>query len=114
MKNVAANIKALRLEKGITQEVMADELGVDTAVISNIEKGKRDLKLKDIEKIANCLGEDEIYILTYPKRYVDIATLDSFCKDDKVSVTFEISRKKRDYLLHLVMEEEKDAEKKGE
>lgn len=106
MKNVAANIKALRLEKGITQEVMADELGVDTAVISNIEKGKRDLKLKDIEKIAKCLGEDEIYILTYPQRYVDAATI--VCEEDnnKVSVTFEVSPKKRDYLLHLVMEKE--------
>lgn len=114
MKNVAANIKALRLEKGITQEVMADALGVDTAVISNIEKGKRELKLKDIEKIAKCLDEDEIYLLTYPKRYVDEDTIKDLHKEDKVSVTFEVSRKKRDYLLHLVMEEEKDVEKKSE
>ena len=105
LPNVAANIKSIRLEKGITQEVLADALGLDTAVISNLEKGKRDLKVKELEIIAKTLREDDIlYLFTYPKRYVDSATIET--KDDKVSVTFEVSRKKRDCLLHLVMEQE--------
>lgn len=102
--DVVANIKALRIEKGITQEVLADALEVDTAVISNIEKGKRDLKVKELEKIAKCLKEDVLYLFTYPKRYVDQDSIES-SKDDKVSITFEVSRSKRDYLLHLVMDE---------
>ena len=105
MNNIISNIKTLRLEKGITQEVMADALGVDTAVISNIEKGKRDLKVKELEIIANCLSVDVLYLFTYPKKYVDVETIKSD-KEDKVSVTFEVSPSKRDYLLHLVMNKE--------
>lgn len=107
LPNVAANIRAIRIEKGITQEVLAEALHVDPAVISNLENGKRDLKVKELEIISKCLMEDDIlYLFTYPRRYVDAATVG--VKDDKVSVTFEVSRKKRDYLLHLVMDDESE------
>lgn len=102
--DVVANIKALRIEKGITQEVLADALKVDTAVVSNIEKGKRDLRVKELELIASCLNVDILYLFTYPKKFIDQDSIDAL-KDDKVSITFEVSRSKRDYLLHLVMDE---------
>lgn len=106
MGDILANIKVLRLEKGITQEVLADALGVDTAVISNIEKGKRDLKVKELDVIANCLNVDVLFLFTYPKRYVDADTVSSKKEEDKVSITFEVSPSKRDYLLDLLMNKE--------
>lgn len=105
MGNVIENIKKIRLEKRINQETLADALGVDTAVISNIEKGKRDLKVRELEIISKTLGVDVLYLFTYPATYVDSTTIGE-AGDDKVSVTFEVSRKKRDYLLHLVMNKE--------
>ena len=54
--NVIQNIKALRLEKGIPQKILSDALNVDVAVISNIENGKRELKVIELEIIANCLN----------------------------------------------------------
>ena len=101
--DVVSNIKSIRIDKGITQEVLADALGVDTAVISNLEKGKRDLKVKELEKISKCLSVDVLYLFTYPHKYVDESCIQEEKSDDKVSVTFEVDRKKRDYLLHLVM-----------
>ena len=103
--DIVANIKALRIEKGITQEVLADALKVDTAVVSNIEKGKRDLRVKELELIASCLNVDILYLFTYPKTFIDKDSIDAL-KDDKVSITFEVNRSKRDYLLHLVMDEQ--------
>jgi len=67
--NIIENIFSIRKEKGITQEVIADALFVDTSVISNIEKGKRDLRVKELEKIANVLGVDLLYLITYPHVY---------------------------------------------
>lgn len=39
-------IKIIRLQKSINQQVIADTLNLDVAVVSNIENGKRDLRVK--------------------------------------------------------------------
>ena len=67
--DIIKNILAIRKEKGITQEVIADALFVDTSVISNIERGKRELKANELEKIANALKVDLLYLITYPDVY---------------------------------------------
>jgi transcriptional regulator with XRE-family HTH domain len=67
--DIIKNILAIRKEKGITQEVIADALFVDTSVISNIEKGKRELRVSELEKIANALGVDVVFLITYPYKY---------------------------------------------
>jgi transcriptional regulator with XRE-family HTH domain len=67
--NIVKNISAIRREKGVTQEVIAEELGVDTSVISNIENGKRELKVSELEKIAKVLGVDVLFLITYPHVY---------------------------------------------
>lgn len=67
---VIENIKTIRLEKGIPQKAIADSLSVDDSVVSNIENGKRELKVSELEIIANCLGVDVIDLFTYPEKYV--------------------------------------------
>ena len=64
------NIKEIRINKGIPQKALADALSVDNAVISNIENGKRELKVAELENIANCLGVEVIDLFTYPEKYV--------------------------------------------
>lgn len=66
---VVENIKTIRLEKGIPQKAIADLLSVDDSVISNIENGKRELKVSELEIIANCLGVEVIDLFTYPVKY---------------------------------------------
>ena len=67
--DIVKNILTIRKEKGITQEFIADTLSVDTSVVSNIEKGKRELKVSELDKIANALGVDLLYLITYPYKY---------------------------------------------
>lgn len=67
---VIENIKKIRLEKGIPQKLLADALSVDDSVISNIEKGKRELKVSELEIIASCLSVEVIDLFTYPQKYV--------------------------------------------
>ena len=67
--DIIKNIFSLRKEKNITQEVIADALFVDTSVISNIEKGKRELRVSELDKIATALGVDLLYLITYPHVY---------------------------------------------
>ena len=67
--DIVKNILAIRKEKGITQEVIADALYVNTSVMSNIEKGKRELRVSELEKIATVLGVDLLYLISYPHIY---------------------------------------------
>lgn len=101
--NVANNIKEIRLQKSINQQVIADALDVDVAVISNIENGKRDLKVKDLEKISNALGVSVIDLITYPKKFVEVVSNE----DEPVEAILQIKLKKdkKDQVLKLVFGE---------
>lgn len=51
-------LKKLRLEKGLTQQIVAEKLGVTRATISNYEKGKRSPHIKELQKLAVIYGTD--------------------------------------------------------
>src|SRR5690554_7225262 len=96
--DVVKNIIEIRKQKGVNQEVIADVLNVDISTISKIEKGSRKLKVEELSKIAECLRVRVIDLFTYPKVFVDKESIE---EADRISVTFEVSPDKRDYLLRL-------------
>lgn len=49
-------IRELRLERQISQEALADICGLHRTYVSDVELGKRNISLENIEKIANALG----------------------------------------------------------
>lgn len=51
-KNLGITLKALRAEKGVSQEKMALSTGIDRRYMSDIENGKRNISLEIIEKLA--------------------------------------------------------------
>lgn len=48
-------VRGLRQEKNISQEVFADMCGLHRTYISDIELGKRNVSLENIERMANAL-----------------------------------------------------------
>lgn len=48
---VGLRVKQLRLSKGISQEKLALEIGLDRTYISSIESGKRNVSVVNLEKI---------------------------------------------------------------
>lgn len=51
-KNIGITIKALRAEKGVSQEKLALSTGIDRRYMSDIENGRRNVSLEIIEKLA--------------------------------------------------------------
>ncbi|MBO9636976.1 helix-turn-helix domain-containing protein [Siphonobacter aquaeclarae] len=49
-------IRQLRLEKGYSQEVMAEELDLSTTAYGDVERGKTELTLARLERILQVLG----------------------------------------------------------
>lgn len=97
--NVIYNIKKIRNEKNISQEVIALALGFDVSNWNKIENGKQQLKVNQLEKIAQVLDVRVIDLFTYPERYL---APDSIQSCEKISVTFEISPEHKELLLRLI------------
>ena len=51
-KNLGITLKALRAEKGVSQEKIALSTGIDRRYMSDIENGRRNVSLEIIEKLA--------------------------------------------------------------
>ena len=48
-------VRKLRMKKKISQEDFADKCGLHRTYISDVELGKRNVSLENIERIANAL-----------------------------------------------------------
>lgn len=51
-----ARLKCARLAMGLSQEGLAFDCGLDRTYISSIERGKRNVSLINIQKLADSLG----------------------------------------------------------
>ena len=56
LEQFGKRVRELRAEQGFSQESFADAVGLDRTYIGGIERGERNLALRNIEKIAVTLG----------------------------------------------------------
>lgn len=52
-KIIGKNIKAFRNRLGLSQDQVADFIGVDRSLVSNYESGKREVPLAQLEKLCD-------------------------------------------------------------
>ena len=51
-----ARVRELRLEMGLSQEKFAAKCDLDRTYLGSVERGERNIALRNIEKIAKALG----------------------------------------------------------
>lgn len=57
LKRFGDKVRRLRLQKGITSQMeLGFKTGLDRTYIGGIERGERNVALKNIEKLAKALG----------------------------------------------------------
>lgn len=64
--NIGQNIRKWRELKGIKQELLATQLGITKAALSNIENNKTNISLQRIEEIAFCLELEVMKLFMNP------------------------------------------------
>ncbi len=62
---LAENVKHYRKEKGLSQEDLAFETGLHRTYISSIERGKRNVSIENVAKIADALHKLPYQLLYY-------------------------------------------------
>jgi transcriptional regulator with XRE-family HTH domain len=61
----AANVRRIRKVKGLTQEQVAERADLHPNYVSSVERGERNLSLRNIEKIALALGVTMAALVTF-------------------------------------------------
>jgi len=64
-------LKQLRAQKGLTQEELAEAVGVSTDFISLVERGQRAPSFKNLERLAEVLGVEVADLFSFPRRGQD-------------------------------------------
>ncbi len=67
IKDVGRRIAECRAALGLTQELLAVRLGMDTNNLQRIELGMQNLTLRTIVRIANALGIQVLALFEKPK-----------------------------------------------
>jgi transcriptional regulator with XRE-family HTH domain len=62
-RTVGRNLRAYRLQRGLSQEAFAEVLGVHRTYMGGLERGERNLTLKSLERLAAAVGMDPIDLL---------------------------------------------------
>jgi transcriptional regulator with XRE-family HTH domain len=65
---LAANLRALRARKRISQEELAEICGLHGTYIGSVERGERNITLSSLEVLAKALGVSVPKLLT-PRAY---------------------------------------------
>jgi len=56
IKRIGLNITIIREQRGLTQEKLAELAGLHRAYIGQIERGEKNIGLRNLEKIAKALN----------------------------------------------------------
>ena len=60
---LAANVVALRRERGFSQEALAHEAGLHRTFIAHVERQARNIALDNLERIARALSVEPFQLL---------------------------------------------------
>ena len=56
-------VRQIRLSRSLSQEALADLAGLDRTYISSVERGRRNISLRNIGGIADALGVEAAFLL---------------------------------------------------
>lgn len=56
LKKFGERVKAFRQDRAITQDVLAHKAGLHRTYVADVERGRRNLSLQAISKLADALG----------------------------------------------------------
>ena len=95
---IGERLKKTRMEKGLTQEKLAEKLDVSIAFLSRIERGSSHINLKRLSQICSILGTTEGHILngtsSNSRNYLseDFAKLLKNCPSEKQKLIYEVAK----------------------
>jgi transcriptional regulator with XRE-family HTH domain len=67
-RRLGENLRALRQARRLSQEGLADALGIHRTYVGGLERGERNVTLRTVERLAELLDVDAASLLAPPNR----------------------------------------------
>lgn len=65
LRQIGLNVRRYRLQRGMSQEALAEQAGIHPTYISGIEKGRRNASVLKLNSIATVLGVELSGLFTF-------------------------------------------------
>ena len=99
-KNLQNTIKRVRLEKGMTQQELADMTGISRPNIARLETSEKNPTVATLEKVCSALGIEIGAVMEKPAAPVDYgAIMDGYIREQQASLVLEESEDRTDLVL---------------
>lgn len=72
---IGKRVRERREELNLTQEILAEKMGVSNLMVSNLENGKKAIRPENLVKLSNVLGISTDYILKGIRTNAEISDL---------------------------------------
>lgn len=90
-REIMNRLKELRKEKGLTQQGLADEIGITKRTYIYWEQGERQIKPDKAEKLANFFGVSVGYLLGYSEYNNSQELIKKIHSDNSPDIAWKIS-----------------------
>lgn len=97
--DIGAKIKTLRKGRKLTQQELADKMGITRATVSNYEVGRRSPHISELKRFADFFGVGIDYFGVVPKDEM----FDLLSRAREVFNSPEVSKEKKEELYKSIM-----------
>ena len=93
---IGERLKQARVKKNLTQEILAEKLGISTAFLSRIERGSSKINLKRLVEICSILNINTGYIINGVNQESNSYLNEEFerllkvCPKDKLRLVYDV------------------------
>lgn len=102
-EKLAERIRMTRLMKSLSQQNMADELGITVASYSNIERGVTELTVVRLDSIAKILGVSLLSLINFEEIKI--------IQDPKVDYPENVTHQQLSEIINKLNQQQKEIEK---
>jgi transcriptional regulator with XRE-family HTH domain len=102
MKEILNNVRMIREQRNLSQEQVAEMMEMTQSSYARFERGATKTDLETLGSFGKIMGYTLVDLITYPRKYIDIETIDNFFEGNQVVLQIALKKDKKDQVLKLI------------